>query len=84
MDISILIKAGLTNRESEAYLALLQLQEALVSEISKKTKENRTHIYDTLNSLIEKGFVSYVIKNGKKYFRAAPPEKLIEYLGLSR
>lgn len=80
MDKEILTKAGLTNRESEAYLALLQLREALVSEISKKTKENRTHLYDTLNSLIEKGLVSYVIKGGKKYFRPAPPEKLIEYL----
>lgn len=80
MDKTVLIKVGLTNRESEAYLALLQLQEASVSEISKKTKENRTHLYDTLNSLITKGLVSYVIKNGKRYFRAAPPEKIVDSL----
>jgi len=80
MDKNILVNAGLTLRESEAYLALLELKESLVSELSKKTKENRTHLYDTLNSLIKKGLASYVIKNGKKYFRPASPEKIIDYL----
>lgn len=80
MEKGFLIKAGLTDREAESYLVLLQLREALVSEIAKKTKENRTHLYDTLNSLKQKGLASYVIKNGKKYFRPAPPEKIIDYL----
>src|SRR3989344_5713471 len=80
MDKNILVNAGLTLRESEAYLALLELKESLVSELSKKTKENRTHLYDTLNSLIKKGLASYVIKNGKKYFRSSSPEKIIDYL----
>jgi len=80
MDKETLIAIGLTNREAEAYLALLQLQEALASEISSKTKESRSHIYETLGSLIEKGLASYVIKNNRKYFRPSPPEKLIEYL----
>ncbi len=80
MNKDILIEAGLTSRESDAYLALLELDEALVTDISKKTKENRTHLYDTLSSLLQKGLVSYVIKNGKKYFRPAPPEKIVEYL----
>jgi len=80
MEKENLIRIGLTNREAEAYLALLQSQEALASEISEKTRESRSHIYDTLKSLIEKGLASYVIKNNKKYFRPAPPEKLISYL----
>ena len=80
MEKKYLINIGLTNREAEAYLSLLQLQEALASEISNKTKESRSHIYETLGSLIEKGLVSYVIKNNRKYFRPSPPEKLIEYV----
>ncbi len=75
-----LIKIGLSNREADAYLALLQLQEATVKEIADKTKESRTHLYDTLKSLIDRGLVSYVIKNDTKYFHAAPPEKLLDYL----
>ena len=80
MNKEVLVNVGLTNREAEAYLALLAAQESLVSEISRKTMENRTHLYDTLNSLISKGLVSYVIKNGKKYFRPASPSKLIDYV----
>ena len=75
-----LIKIGLSNREADAYLALLQLQEATVKEVADKTKESRTHLYDTLKSLIDRGLVSYVIKNDTKYFHAAPPEKLLDYL----
>lgn len=75
-----LLNIGLTDRESDTYLTLLQLHEAPVAEIAEKTKESRTHLYDTLRSLISKGLVSYVIKDAVKYFHAAPPEKLLDYL----
>ncbi len=75
-----LVSIGLTDRESSAYLALLNLEEATVAEISEKTKESRTHLYDTLKRLIEKGFVSYVIKNNIKYFHATSPSKILDYL----
>ncbi|MBI2665637.1 hypothetical protein HYX12_03385 [Candidatus Woesearchaeota archaeon] len=75
-----LIQAGLTNREVDTYLCLLKIGESSVGYISKKTKENRAHLYDTLNKLVQKGFVSSVIKNGKKYFHSAPPEKILDYL----
>src|SRR3989344_9573537 len=74
------MEVGLTKRQAEAYLALLQLEEASVKEIADKTKESRTHLYDTLKSLLDIGLVSYVIKNNIKYFHAAPPEKILEYL----
>ncbi len=75
-----LINIGLTNREAETYLVLSQFHEATVKDISEKTKESRTHLYDTLKNLIKKGLVSYVIKNEVKYFYPSPPEKLIDYL----
>lgn len=75
-----LVNFGMSGRQADAYLALLQLKEATVKEIAEKTRESRTHIYDTLKNLIDKGLVSYVIKNNIKYFHAAPPEKLLDYL----
>jgi len=75
-----LIKIGLSNREVDAYWALLQLHEASATDVAVKTKESRTHIYDTLKSLITRGLVSYAIKNNVKYYYAAPPEKLLDYL----
>lgn len=80
MDSSILVQAGLTQREAEVYLTLLRAQELVASEVSKKIQVNRSHVYDTLNLLIEKGLVSYVIKDGKKYFKPASPEKIIDFL----
>ena len=52
----------------------------MASEIAKKTGLIRTNTYDILSTLIKKGVVAYVIRNGKKYFRAAEPEKLIDYV----
>jgi sugar-specific transcriptional regulator TrmB len=84
MNKETLTSFGLSKRESEAYYTLLQVEEALASELSEKTKESRTNMYDTLNSLIKKGLVSYVIKNNKKYFMATNPRKLLEWLELKK
>ena len=72
--------AGLTTRQAEAYLTLLQLQEATVKDIADKTNESRTHLYDTLKDLIDLGLVAYVVKNNIKHFYAAPADKLIDFL----
>jgi len=80
MEQSTLIKAGLTENESNIYMTLLELGEAIASDIAKKTEISRPHVYDSINRLIEKGLVSYVIKNSKRYFKAANPKELINYL----
>lgn len=71
---------GLTEKESNVYLALLKLGTALVQDISKKAGTYRTYTYEILKSLKEKGLVSYVIKSGKQYFEVAEPEKLLNIL----
>jgi sugar-specific transcriptional regulator TrmB len=37
-------------------------------------------VYETIGRLSEKGLVSFIIKNGIKYFEAAEPEKILDYL----
>lgn len=76
----VLKQIGLTDNESDVYLILLNLGESLASNIAKKTKISRPHIYDNLNKLVEKGLVAYIIKNNKKYFKPVNPEKLLNYL----
>ncbi len=71
---------GMTNNEVEIYLALLNSAELSVSEIGTKSGLHRQVCYDALDRLLEKGFVSYVIKNNKKYFTALKPEKILDYL----
>ena len=84
MDKEILVEYGLSKREAEVYYILLGINEALASEISEKAKESRTNTYDTLNSLIKKGLVSYVIKNNKKYFMATNPRKLLDWIDFKK
>lgn len=74
------LKLILTDNEIKVYTALLELGESLASKIGEKIGMNRTHVYDILESLINKGLVSYVIKNNRKFFRAANPNKLYDYL----
>ena len=75
-----LLKLGLTKNEVEIYLALLSSGEISVNEIGSKAGLHRQVCYDALDRLVEKGFVSYITKNSKKFFKPLKPEKLLDYL----
>ena len=79
MDIQKLLEnLGLEQKEAKVYLELLKLGEATATKIGEKTNLDRTLMYQIANKLIEKGLVSYIIKNNVKYFSAANPKKLME------
>ena len=80
MDIDRLKEIGLNDKESRVYLALLELEDALVSEISAKAKINRSLLYSILDSLAKKGIVTYILKNNVRYYRAAEPHKMLAML----
>ncbi len=71
---------GLSEKEIKVYLALLVLGQSSVNAIAKKSNINRVTCYDLLKVLSEKGFVSYVIRSGVKYFEAVNPSKFIDDL----
>lgn len=80
MDKYLLQQAGLSPREVDIYLVLLRLGAIPVSRIAKETGLHRTNIYDTLEKLREKGFVSFVVANNVKHFKAAEPSRLLDYI----
>lgn len=80
MDLSKLQDLGLTRNEALTYQALLSTGETKTGAIVKKTGLHRVLIYDALESLIKKGLASYVIKENIKYFQAADPSRLLEFL----
>jgi HTH-type transcriptional regulator, sugar sensing transcriptional regulator len=80
MEEKVLGRLGLSKLEVKVYLALLQLREPTVIEISRKSKVERTRTYGLLESLIEKGLVSFVIENKVKKFKACDPEKILHQL----
>jgi len=77
---SAIEKAGLTKIESKIYLVILDLGPSLAGQISKKSGIHRRTVYDALDRLAEKGLISYIVKNNRKYFEAANPERLIELM----
>ena len=69
---------GLTDGEIKVYIALLELGPSTNSPVTNKTRMQSSSVYYCLNSLVSKGFVSYVIKARKKYFEAVEPETILE------
>ena len=80
MDTKILKKLGLDEKEIQVYLSLLRIGSTTASKISQETNIDRATCYRYLDSLINKGLVSYVIQNNIKYFQAAHPEKILKDL----
>jgi len=80
MKTELLRKIGLTNREIDVYMKLLQKGESSANEIAKDLSVSRTHIYESLHSLITKGLVSHIVKNFKKFYSATAPSKINDYL----
>jgi sugar-specific transcriptional regulator TrmB len=78
MDSSNLAPLGLKEKESEIYSTLLRTGPILANQLAKKTSLLRTSVYDYLDTLIEKGFATYSIQGGKKYFSAIDPIRLLE------
>lgn len=77
---NILEEIGLSEQEAKVYVALLKLGSSLASQISYETKINRSLVYQILSTLIDKGFVSYVIKENRRYYSSVHPEKLLDIL----
>jgi len=71
---------GLTNGESRTYLSLLKLGSSTVGPIVKESGISYSKIYEVLGRLLEKGLVSYNIKEKTKYFQAVSPNKLLSFL----
>ncbi|MBW2978274.1 hypothetical protein KY331_05495, partial [Candidatus Woesearchaeota archaeon] len=80
MNIEILEQIGLTKSEIKVYLALLELGSSSTGKIVDKSRVASSKVYEILDKLIQKGLVSFIIKAGVKYFEAAPPERIMDYM----
>lgn len=66
----------LSENEKKVYLVLLQLGESTASPILQKTGLQNSVFYRTIHRLMEKGYVSYILKGKIKHFKANKPELL--------
>lgn len=80
MDKEVLKRIGLTDSEIDVYIDIVKHPESRASDIALRVKISRTYVYDAIQNLIDKGLITYVIKNGRKYFKAFELGKLLEYI----
>jgi sugar-specific transcriptional regulator TrmB len=76
----MLTEVGLTKTEAKVYLTLLEEGASLAGVLSRKSGVHRRSVYDALERLIEKGLVSYIKTNNRKYFEAVNPRKILQIL----
>ncbi len=74
----VLKQIGLADNEIKVYITLLKIGSAIVSKIAEISGLYRPYVYDTLKRLQEKGLVSFVSKENKKFFKAVHPSHLVE------
>lgn len=84
MDTSILEDIGLSPTEIKVIIILLELGESKAGKIIEKTKLQSSSVYNAINHLIERGLISYIKKSQIKYYKAANPEAILDYIELKK
>jgi predicted transcriptional regulator len=69
-------RLGMTENEAKLYIVLVKNGRMASGKIISKTGFQSSVVYHLLNSLIEKGFVSYITERKKKIFFASEPQSL--------
>ncbi|MFA5992730.1 MAG: helix-turn-helix domain-containing protein [Candidatus Pacearchaeota archaeon] len=73
-------KVGLSSNEIKTYLTLTDHGSMKAGRISKIAQIDRSSAYNAIKLLIEKGLVSYVLIGKVKWFQAAGPRRLLDYI----
>lgn len=76
----VLENLGFSPNEIKVYLTLNDHGSTKAGKISKLAKIDRSSCYNSLKILTEKGLVSYVMIGKVKWFQAAGPRRLLDYL----
>ncbi|EKE20283.1 MAG: transcriptional regulator, TrmB [uncultured bacterium] len=74
-----LIELGFTAKESNIYLALLELGPSTAAQISRKAGLNRTTSYDILESLASDGFVNLIGETKIQKYAAENPGRVVKF-----
>jgi sugar-specific transcriptional regulator TrmB len=75
-----LVKYGLSEKEAKLYLFCLKKEEFSANELIKKISYPRATVYDILNKLSSKGFISSYLRGKTTYFKANNPEIFLKQL----
>jgi sugar-specific transcriptional regulator TrmB len=80
IDTSVLEGLGLTKGEVKTYLSLLELGPVTAGHIIEKSGLQSSVVYNCLHKLIEQGLVTYIKKGAIKYYQAADPSAILNFI----
>ncbi|MFH0978247.1 MAG: helix-turn-helix domain-containing protein [Candidatus Woesearchaeota archaeon] len=80
MDTRIFGKLGFSDGETKVYVALLKLGQTTVGPIIAESRVSGSKVYAILERLMQKGLVSFVIKQKTRFYHAYDPHRLVDYL----
>lgn len=75
-----LVNLGMEEKEAKIYLALLELQESTITDISRKSGVKRTTVYHIIEALLARGFVARVARKKEQLYFAQDPQRIITEL----
>ncbi len=76
----ILRGLGLTENQAKLYIELLSGGEQTAAGLAKCCRLNRSTAYQELDVLVSLGLVGHMNRDYRRWYRAAPPEKLLEMM----
>ena len=71
---------GLNKSEIKVYVSLLKIGASSTGPIIKESKTANSKIYEVLDKLIQKGLVSFFVKENVKHYKATNPKMLLDFL----
>ncbi len=73
-------ESGLSSKEAKVYISLLKNSPISGGDLAKFLNMDRTHTYNILRNLINKGLASHIIKNKKTLFQTTSPKNLLNQI----
>lgn len=84
MDTAILEDLGLTQAEIKVYIGALELGATTAGPIIEKTGLQNSVVHMTLHKLVEKGFLSYILKGKIKHYQPTDPKNILNFIDKKR
>jgi len=78
MKVEELTNIGLTKNQAATYFEILKHPGESAGKIAKNLSIDRSFTYGIINSLIDKGLVSYITKDNARLYYASDPENLLK------
>ncbi len=75
-----LVRLGLTSKEARLYLVALKIGLGTINDLAKRAGINRSTAYAVIESLLERGLLSSLLRGETRYFAPASPERLEHFL----